>query len=65
MIETTEEMTAVVIRTEVVEEIAAIAIAIRGLFMKRRRSSKLAEDQQRVIEVTTEVTPEVLPGVVN
>ncbi len=56
-------MTAVVIRTEVVEEIAAIAI--QGLFMKRRRSSKLAEDQQRVIEVTTEGILEVLPEVVN
>ena len=63
MIETTEEMTAVVIKTEEVEGIAAIAI--KGLFMKRRRSSKLAEDQRRVIEVTTEVIPEVLPEVVN
>ena len=61
----TEGTTAVVIEIEEAEGIGAIATAIRDLFMKRKRSSKLAEDQQEGIEVTTEVTPEVPPGVVN
>lgn len=63
MTETTEEMTAVVIRTEEAEEIGAIAI--RGLSMRRKRSSKLAEDQQKAIEAMTEVTPEAVQEVVN
>ena len=50
---------------EEAEGIGAIGIVIRVLYMKRKRSSKLAEDQQRVIEVTTEVILEVVPGVVN
>ena len=56
MIETIEETTAVVIRTEEAEGIGVIeiVIVIRGLFMKRKRSSKLAEDQQEMIEVMTE-----------
>ena len=45
--------------------IGAIATAIRELSMKRKRSSKLAENPQEVIGVTTEVTSEVVPGVVN
>ena len=61
MIETTGGLTAVVIKTEEAEEIGAIAMT--GLSMKRKRSSKLAEDQQKVIEVTTEVILEVLPEV--
>ena len=65
MTETTEKMTAVVTRTEEAEEIAATAIAIRGLSMRRKRSSKLAEDQQKVIEAMTEVTPEAVQEVVN
>ena len=65
MIEMTDVMTAVVIRTEEAEGIGAIAIAIRALSMKRKRSSKLAEDLQKAIEVTTEVILEVLPEVVN
>lgn len=65
MTETIEGTTAVVIGTEEAERIGVIAIVIRGLSMKRKRSSKLAEDQQEVIEVMTEVTLEVLPEVVN
>ena len=65
MIETIEETTAVVIRTEEAEGIDVIEIVIRGLSMKRKRSLKLAEDQQEMIEVMTEVTLEVLPEVVN
>ena len=70
MIETTEGMTVVVTRTEEAEGIVGatanvIMIVIRGLSMKRKRLSKLAEDQRGVIEATTEVTPGVLPEVVN
>lgn len=65
MIEMTEGTTAVVIETEEVEGIAATATAIRVPSTKRKRSSKLAEDQERVIEVTTGVTLEVLLEVVN
>ena len=71
MIEMIEGMIVVVIGTgigigiEEAEGIGAIGIAIRVLYMKRKRSSKLAEDQQGVIEVTTEVILEVVPGVVN
>lgn len=64
MIETTEGKTAVVIRTEEVGEIGAIAIVIQGLSMRRKRSSKLAEDQQKAIEVMTEVTPEATSEVI-
>ena len=65
MIETIEETTAAVIRTEEAEGIGAIEIVIRRLSMKRKRSSKLAEDQQKPIEVMTEATLEVLPEAVN
>ena len=66
MIEMTEEMIVAVIEIEIgigieeAEEIGAIGIAIRALSMKRKRLSKLAEDQQGVIEVTTKVDPEVV-----
>ena len=65
MTEMIDGMTAVVTRTGEAEGIGAIATAIRGPFMKRKRSSKLAEDQQEVIEVMTEVTQEGLLKVVN
>ena len=65
MIETTEGMTAVVTETEEVEGIGVIATAVRDPSMKRKRSSKLAEDQHEAIEVTTEVTSKALPEAVN
>ena len=60
MIEMTERSTAVV-----KEGIAEIATAIRDPSMKRKKSSKLAEDRPEAIEVMTKVTQEVLPEAVN
>lgn len=60
MIEMTERNTAVV-----KERSGEIATAIRGPSMKRKKSSKLAEDRLKAIEVMTEVTQEVLPEAVN
>ena len=65
MTEMTEGTTAVVIENEEAGEIGAIAIVIREPSMKKKRPSKLTEDQQEKIEVTEEVTPEVLLEVVN
>ncbi len=61
--------TAVVIGTGIEEAegigVIVIVIATKGLSTRRKRSSKLAEDQRKVIEVTTGVIREVLPGVVS
>ena len=61
MIEMTDGMT-VVTETKGTD---AIVIAIRGQSMKRKKSSKLAEGQPKVIETMIEVILEVPLEVVN
>ena len=61
----TEMTDGMIVVTEETKGIDAIVIAIKGQSMKRKKSSKLAEGQPKVIETMTEVILEVPPEVVN